>query len=177
MILAIPGSLKRSSMNSAVLRATTLRAARDRVVVDIDDSVRQPPHFDPDLEGTPPDVVLRFRARCKSAAGRLFAVSEYACGRARSFQNGLDWTVGNGSLYRKPVALLDVAPPWPRARPGSRALTRSTQLPTASPLYGGAVRTAMDTALALHDQDTADLFAEVSRSTDKHRCLGEAGRR
>jgi chromate reductase len=111
MILAISGSLKRSSINSAVLRAATLAAARARVVVDIDDSVRQLPHFDPDLEGMPPDVVLRFRARCKSADGLVLAVPEYAFGIPGSFKNALDWTVGSGALYRKPVALLDVAPP------------------------------------------------------------------
>ena len=111
MILAISGSLKRSSINSAVLRAAALASARDGVVVDIDDAVRQLPHFDPDLEGSPPDVVLRFRARCESAAGLLFAVPEYAFGIPGAFKNALDWTVGSGALYRKPVALLDVAPP------------------------------------------------------------------
>ena len=122
MILAISGSLKRSSINSAVLRAAALAAARDGVVVDIDDAVRQLPHFDPDLEGTPPDVVLRFRARCESAAGLLFAVPEYAFGIPGSFKNALDWTVGSGALYRKPVALLDVAPPGRACTPGMRSI-------------------------------------------------------
>jgi chromate reductase, NAD(P)H dehydrogenase (quinone) len=54
MILAISGSLRRSSINSAVLRAAALAAARDGTMIDIDESVRQLPHFDPDLEGTPP---------------------------------------------------------------------------------------------------------------------------
>jgi NAD(P)H-dependent FMN reductase len=111
MILAVSGSLRRSSLNIAVLRAAALAGARDGVFVDIDDSARQLPHFDPDLEGAPPDVVRGFRARCKRAAGLLFAVPEYAYGIPGSFKNAPDWTVGSGSLYRKSVAVLDVAPP------------------------------------------------------------------
>ena len=41
----------------------------------------------------------------------LLAVPEYAFGIPGSFKNALDWTVGGGSLYRKPVAVLSVAPP------------------------------------------------------------------
>ena len=41
----------------------------------------------------------------------MFAVPEYAFGIPGAFKNALDWTVGSGSLYRKPVAVLSVAPP------------------------------------------------------------------
>ena len=47
------------------------------------------------------------RTRCRRAA----LVPEYAFGIPGSFKNALDWTVGSGSLYRKPVTLLNVAPP------------------------------------------------------------------
>ena len=40
--------------------------------------------------------------------------------------------------------------------------------------YAAAVRTAIDTALELEDQDTADLFIEVSRTIDKHLWFVEA---
>jgi hypothetical protein len=75
-ILAVSGSLRRSSINSAVLRAAAA-AARDCAVVVIDDSVRGLPHFDPDLETKPPEPVLRFRAACEGAVGVLLAVPEY----------------------------------------------------------------------------------------------------
>ena len=111
MILAISGSLRRSSINGAVLRAAAEAAARDGIRVTLDDSVRKLPHFDPDLEDAPPEVVVRFRATCERAAGVVFAVPEYAFGIPGAFKNALDWTVGSGSLYRKPVAVLSVAPP------------------------------------------------------------------
>jgi len=40
--------------------------------------------------------------------------------------------------------------------------------------YGASVRAAIDAAVDLHDQDTADLFTEVSRAVDKHLWFVEA---
>lgn len=111
MILAISGSLRDRSINSAALRAAASEAARDGVLVVLDDSPRRLPPFDPGLEADPPEPVTRFRAACESADGLLLAVPEYAYGIPGSFKNALDWTVGSGSLYRKPVTLLAVAPP------------------------------------------------------------------
>jgi NAD(P)H-dependent FMN reductase len=110
-ILAISGSLRHGSINSAVLRAAAATGAREGALVIVDDSVRELPHFDPDLETDPPDAVLRFRGTCEEAAGILLAVPEYTFGIPGSFKNALDWLVGSGSLYRKPVALLSVAAP------------------------------------------------------------------
>jgi starvation-inducible DNA-binding protein len=40
--------------------------------------------------------------------------------------------------------------------------------------FGSSVRTAIETALELADEDTADLFIEVSRTIDKHLWFVEA---
>jgi len=110
MILAISGSLRRSSLNSAALRAVARLAAGSGIALAIDGSTRALPHFSPDLEADPPDAVQRFREACEGADAVLLAVPEYAFGIPGAFKNALDWTVGNGSIYRKPVALLSVAP-------------------------------------------------------------------
>jgi chromate reductase, NAD(P)H dehydrogenase (quinone) len=110
-ILAISGSLRRNSINSAALRAAATAAAPDGLTVVIDDSPRALPPFDPDLEPSPPDVVRRFRRACVNTTAVLVAVPEYTFGIPGTFKNALDWTVGSGSLYRKPMALLHVAPP------------------------------------------------------------------
>jgi chromate reductase, NAD(P)H dehydrogenase (quinone) len=107
-ILAISGSLRASSVNSAALRVAA--AAGVAVAID-DDSVRQLPPFDPDLEAERPPRVAAFDAACLAAPGILISVPEYAHGIPGAFKNALDWTVGSGSLYAKPVAVLDVAPP------------------------------------------------------------------
>ncbi len=41
-------------------------------------------------------------------------------------------------------------------------------------VYGASVRAAIEVALELNDQDTADLFIEVSRTIDKHLWFVEA---
>jgi chromate reductase len=111
VILAISGSLRRRSLNSAALRAAARAAARSGVEVEIEEPVRALPPFDADLEAEPPDVVRRFREACERADAVLLAVPEYAFGIPGAFKNALDWTVGSGALSRKPVAVLDVAPP------------------------------------------------------------------
>ena len=111
MILAVSGSLRQSSHNPAALGAPARAAARSGIGVQFDDSLRNLPHFDPDLEADPPQSVQRFRATCARAEAVLFAVPEYAFGIPGAFKNALDWTVGSGALYRKPVAVLSVALP------------------------------------------------------------------
>lgn len=110
MILAISGSLRQSSLNSAALRAAAEAAAQLGISVTIDGSIRTLPHFDPDLESAPPESVQRFREACERAGALLLAVPEYAFGIPGAFKNALDWTVGSGAVYRKPVAVLSVAP-------------------------------------------------------------------
>ena len=125
MILAISGSLRRRSLNTAALRAAA-DAARRGIPVAIDESVRMLPHFDPDLESWPPDAVQRFREACEGADAVLLAVPEYAFGIPGAFKNALDWTVGSGALSRKPVAVLSVAPAG-RGRKVRKALERVMQ--------------------------------------------------
>src|SRR6185436_18337546 len=79
------------------------------IAIDLSDAARSLPHFDPDLEAAPPETVVRFDRACVEAAGLLISVPEYAHGIPGAFKNALDWTVGTGSLYAKPVAVLDVA--------------------------------------------------------------------
>jgi NAD(P)H-dependent FMN reductase len=110
VILAISGSLRLSSLNSAALRAAARAAARTGIEVALADAVRTLPPFDPDLEPEPPLVVRRFREACERADAVLLAVPEYAFGIPGAFKNALDWSVGSGALYQKPVAVLSVAP-------------------------------------------------------------------
>lgn len=110
MILAISGSLRRGSLNSAALRAAGRAAARFGVEVELDHALRELPPFDADLDASPPEIVQRFRAACRRAEGVVLAVPEYAFGIPGALKNALDWTVGDGALSRKPVAVLSVAP-------------------------------------------------------------------
>ena len=140
-ILAISGSLRRASTNSAVLRAAAVAAAADGIRVEIACFVRDLPPFDPDLETRTPTSVLRCRQACEDAAGVLLAVPEYTFGIPGAFKNALDWLVGSGSLYRKPVTVLKISPPG----------------------RGGYVRDALDLALRAHGADVVHRSVPVLR--------------
>jgi NAD(P)H-dependent FMN reductase len=109
-LLAISGSLRRRSTSSAALR-TAAAAAPPGVQVDVYGGLRELPHFDPDLEAEPPTTVISFHEALDNSAGVLLCVPEYAHGIPGSFKNALDWTVGRGSLSRKPVTVIKTSAP------------------------------------------------------------------
>jgi chromate reductase, NAD(P)H dehydrogenase (quinone) len=150
-ILAISGSLRRDSVNTAALRAAAVAAARDGIGVRIDDSPRALPHFNPDLEAFPPRAVRRFRQACADAGGLLLAVPEYTFGIPGAFKNALDWLVGSGSLYAKPIALLNLAPSG----------------------RGAYVREALTDVLRAHQADVAHYHVPITQG-DRDR-TGEIG--
>jgi chromate reductase, NAD(P)H dehydrogenase (quinone) len=71
------------------------------------------PAFNPDLDGdAPPQEVADLRNEIRRADALVFSTPEYAGALPGSFKNLLDWTVGDarqGSIYRKPVAWLNVS--------------------------------------------------------------------
>jgi hypothetical protein len=107
-ILVISGSLRRDSINSAVARAAAVAAARDDLAFTIDDSPRALPHFNPDFEPFPPEVVRRFRQACGDARAVLLAVPEYTSAfRERSRTRSIGWSaaarrIGSRSQYSIP---------------------------------------------------------------------------
>ena len=108
-ILAISGSLRRSSSNTALLGAAVRLAPRG-VKMTLYDGLAELPHFNPDLEGSEPSAVLDFRAQIAASDGVLISSPEYAHGVPGALKNALDWIVGSGELVDKPVALLNASP-------------------------------------------------------------------
>jgi len=108
-ILAISGSLRRSSLNTALLRAATLLAPSEVHVVLYSD-LGELPHFNPDLEDDEPPVVSDFRAQIRTSAGLLISSPEYAHGVPGVLKNALDWLVGGNEFIGKPVALFNASP-------------------------------------------------------------------
>jgi NAD(P)H-dependent FMN reductase len=108
-IVGISGSLQARSSNRALIEAA--RALGDDLDVREFRGVDALPHFNPDLERDgPPATVLDFRALVGSADGVLLATPEYAFGVPGALKNALDWLVGSGDLYEKPVAVVSAAP-------------------------------------------------------------------
>lgn len=109
-IIAISGSLRAGSSNTAVLRAAA-RLAPAGVDVVLFDGVADLPFFNPDDDGDRlPASVGAMRALIGTADGILISSPEYARGVAGVMKNALDWLVGSLEFPGKPVALIDTSP-------------------------------------------------------------------
>ena len=109
-VLLVSGSTRALSSNSAALR-TAQAVAPDGVLTERYDRLAELPAFNPDLDEDPlPPLVAELRARIDAAGAVLFCTPEYAGTLPGAFKNLLDWTVGGGEMYHKPVAWLNVAP-------------------------------------------------------------------
>lgn len=108
-ILAISGSLRAASHNSALLRAARRLAPAD-MVVDVFSGIGDLPLFNPDIEANDPPSVARLRNCVISADAVVIASPEYAHGITGVMKNALDWVVGSEAFVFKPVALFNASP-------------------------------------------------------------------
>jgi NAD(P)H-dependent FMN reductase len=109
-VLAISGSLRRSSSNGALVAAAA-RLAPAGMEVTTFESLSAIPPFNPDLEqeGTP-EAVNDFRRLLTEFDALLISSPEYAHGVPGVLKNALDWIVGSGEVVGKPVALVNASP-------------------------------------------------------------------
>jgi NAD(P)H-dependent FMN reductase len=105
-VFGLSGSLAPSSANSAVLEAVSRMAGDD--LVDLWHGLGEVPPFRPEDEGD--DVVASLRHAIAMADVVVIATPEYAGGMPGVLKNALDWLVGSGELYGKPVLVVSAAP-------------------------------------------------------------------
>lgn len=127
-LIAISGSLRAGSSNTAALRAA-VRLAPSNVSISIYDGIGDLPFFNPDLdnERLPPSVGA-FRTLVGEADGMLISSPEYARGVAGVMKNALDWLVGSFEFPDMPVALINTSP---RATHALAALTLTLETMSA----------------------------------------------
>jgi NAD(P)H-dependent FMN reductase len=136
-LLAISGSLRAMSSNTALLRLAAEVAPSD-VSIRLYDGLATLPPFNPDDDvGEPPDVVRRLRSQVGESDGLLFCSPEYAHGPPGSLKNALDWLVASEELPQKPVALLN-ASPW--ATHAQASLVETLTLMTARIVHEACAR-------------------------------------
>jgi len=111
-ILAISGSLRARSTNSALLDTMAHLRLPD-VVVARYEGLATLPHFDPDADREPLDpAVFDLRQQLHVARALLVSTPEYAGALPGSFKNALDWMIGDdqpGSISGKPVAWINTS--------------------------------------------------------------------
>ena len=112
-VLALCGSLRKASINKALLRAAARIAAPD-ADIEVADWLGRLPLFDPDLEADP-DVELPMPIQALHLAvahcdAILIATPEYAHGVSGTIKNALDWLVSFEPFIHKPVAVFNASP-------------------------------------------------------------------
>jgi NAD(P)H-dependent FMN reductase len=108
-VLAISGSLRGASANSALVRAAS-RLAPVGVEVSIYRELADIPPFNPDLDSEKvPAAVSRFRAALHTSDAILISSPEYAHGVSGVLKNALDWVVGSGELVDKAIAVINAS--------------------------------------------------------------------
>lgn len=111
-VLGICGSLRRSSLNMAALRACgeLLPAG---MALDVTTGIGELPLFNQDvLDAGMPEPVQRLRAQIAAADGLLIASPEYNFSVPAPLKNAIDWAsrAPNQVFQDKPIAIFSVAP-------------------------------------------------------------------
>lgn len=107
-ILAISGSLRAVSSNTALLQAA-IALAPENVAITLYRGLSALPHFNPDLEPNEPPAVTDLRSHIKHSDGLLISSPEYAHGVPGVLKNALDWLVSGEEFIGKPVALFNAS--------------------------------------------------------------------
>ena len=108
-VLGISGSLRRGSLNSALLRAAAERLPAGAELIEFD-RLREVPPYDEDVElEATPAVVEELREAVPSADAVLIATPEYNHSIPGQLKNALDWVsrpAGKSALNGKPAAVI-----------------------------------------------------------------------
>lgn len=107
-ILAISGSLRRVSSNTALLDAA-IALAPENVEIKQYGGLGHLPLFNPDLESTQPPAVADLKRQIQWSEGLLISSPEYAHSVPGALKNALDWLVSGEEFVYKPVALLNAS--------------------------------------------------------------------
>src|SRR5262245_19690694 len=109
-ILGVSGSLDAAASNTALLELMA-RALSAPNRMDVFTAIDELPYFSTDRDQEPIDEsVRRWRGAVAAADAVVVATPEYAGGMPGVLKNALDWLVGSGELYGKPVMVVSAAP-------------------------------------------------------------------
>lgn len=108
-ILAIAGSIRKASINKAVLKHIA-NTFGEEIDIEIYKQVGQLPIFNPDLEGDQlPEIIKVLQAKIKAADGIIISTPEYVFSLPGNLKNLLEWNVATTLFSQKPVALIVAA--------------------------------------------------------------------
>jgi len=107
-ILALSGSLRKHSYNSAVINALKVLAPSNvEIVVG---EIADLPLFNPDRENENISPLENLKKSLDESSGLILATPEYAHGISGPLKNALDWLVSGVEFPYKPVMLINTSP-------------------------------------------------------------------
>jgi len=108
-VLALSGSLRKASLNTAML-TMAVDCAPPGLRVNLHRGLGDLPLFNPDLDLHEPSSVAHLGNRIAMADAVIIASPEYAHGVSGVMKNALDWMVATGVFVDKPVVLWNASP-------------------------------------------------------------------
>jgi len=157
--LAISGSLRAASTNTALLAALA-RNAPTGIAVTLYDGLARLPIFNPDDEGerTPAEAARLIEA-VSAASGVIVSCPEYAHGVPGGLKNALDWLVSRDAAVGKPAMLVHASPRSAYARAALAEIMRTMSF---SLHEGETLELAL---IGKQPPETADILADAANRT------------
>lgn len=157
-VLAISGSLRTASSNSAVLRVAA-RVAPAEIDVRIFDGIDRLPYFNPDHDRAFDDPLLPatvrdLRAAIAGSDAVLISSPEYAHGVPGVMKNALDWLVGGPEMVGMRVALLNTSPHATHAQASLAETLRTMSVTLVTTVAVQVPRNATDDELSANEDVT-----------------------
>jgi chromate reductase, NAD(P)H dehydrogenase (quinone) len=159
-ILAISGSLRTASLNTALVR-TARDLAPAGVEIELFDGLGSIPAFNEDREAVLPEPVQELNRRIREADAILVSTPEYNGGMPGALKNAIDWASrphGAGSLVAKPAAVVGASTTAYGAKWAQEQIRRALTL-------SGAM--VIDAELAVDRADRKILAGEVVDSATR----------
>lgn len=165
-ILAISGSTRKHSSNSALLKhiADTYQKTLD---MEIFEGIDQLPHFNPDLDaGKVPPSIREFREKIKAADGVLICTPEYVFSLPGSLKNAIEWSVSTTIFSNKPVAIIVASASGQKALESLELImtTIESQIAEGSKLLIQGVKGKIGKNGKITDQKTKDEIERLMES-------------
>jgi chromate reductase, NAD(P)H dehydrogenase (quinone) len=164
-ILAISGSLRAGSLNTALVR-TARDLAPAGVEIELYDELGSIPAFNEDREAVLPGPVQELNRRIRETDALLVATPEYNGGMPGALKNALDWASrphGSAPLVAKPAAVVGASTTAYGAKWAQEQIRRALTL-------SGAM--VIDSELAVDRADRKILAAEVVDSATRAALAG-----
>jgi chromate reductase, NAD(P)H dehydrogenase (quinone) len=163
-IVAIVGSIRKESYNLKLARYVQKRY-KDRFTLEILD-IAELPHYNQDVENTPPAVVTEFKRKVAESDAVLWVTPEYNYSIPGVLKNAIDWLsrvekvmIGRPSwIMGATMGMLGTVRAQGHLRDILFSSGVSSPIMQANEVYVGAVHTKFDEAGQLTDEPTIQIL-------------------